>query len=87
MSIRDEITAYLTTVAAGRGIAATALGPDVPLMEAGVLDSLSLLDFIRHIERTWGLTIPEEEIVLENFGTIAAVTAYLEKSQPSGVRR
>jgi acyl carrier protein len=87
MMIRDEITAYLTNVAAGRGIAASALGPDVPLMETGVLDSLSLLDFIRFVERTWNISIAEEEIVLENFGSIAAVTAYLERRQPAGVRR
>ena len=86
MNIRDEITTYLTTVAEIRGVSSSMLGPDVALMEIGILDSLSLLDFIRFIEQRWSIQICEEEIVLENFGTIAAVTAYLQRRTGAGTR-
>ena len=84
MSIRDEIAAYLSGVAESRGIPASVLGPDVALMETGILDSLSLLDFIRFVERRWSIPIAEAEIVLDNFGTIAAVTAYLQRRLGAG---
>ncbi len=76
-SVQEELKAYLVKAAAARGRHVTDIGPDAPLMEAGILDSLSLLDFVLFIEKRYGIEVPGEEIEPEDFGSLAGVTAYL----------
>lgn len=47
--------------------------PDFPIIEGGLVDSLGLFKVIAFIEEKFGVAIPPEEIVLENFATIGAI--------------
>jgi acyl carrier protein len=54
------------------------LPDDLPLVENYVLDSLDMLTLVSLIESNFAVPIPEEDVVLENFGTIARIAAYVD---------
>jgi len=77
--MHEQLMTYLLEISAARGKPLGELKPDDSLFDSGVLDSLSLLDFVMFLEKRYGFKIPGEEIVPENFGTLAAVGAYLDR--------
>jgi acyl carrier protein len=44
------------------------------LIEAGVVDSLAILMLINYIEGQFSVTIEPEDVVMENFESVAAIT-------------
>jgi len=50
------------------------------LLENGIIDSMGLLTIISHIEDTFNLRVREEDVVMENFGSIAALNSYVNRS-------
>jgi acyl carrier protein len=59
------------------------LPDDLPLVENYVLDSLDMLTLVSLVERDFAVQIPEEDVVLENFGTIERIAAYVEAARGS----
>ena len=55
------------------------LDEDEDLLSAGILDSLAILQLVAYIEDQFGIKIPDEDVVFENFQSINALNAYLEK--------
>ena len=51
----------------------TRVGPDTPLFENGVLDSLRVLDLIAFVEAETGRPLPDSAIRLDRFKTAAAI--------------
>jgi acyl carrier protein len=51
---------------------------DDDLLLSGLMDSLGVVRLIAFIESELHLTVPPEDVVLENFQTLAAITAYLQ---------
>jgi D-alanine--poly(phosphoribitol) ligase subunit 2 len=49
--------------------------------ETGVLDSAGIMELIIWFETTFGVTIEQSDLTLENFGTIDAMASYLQRSQ------
>jgi len=45
-------------------------GPDVDLIEGGVIDSLALVELLFAIERRFGIEIPPDRLEVERFRTI-----------------
>ena len=50
------------------------------LVRGGVLDSKGIYEMIMHIEETYGFTVPPEEMTPDNFDTIDAMAAYIERN-------
>lgn len=50
---------------------------DDDLLLSGLVDSLGVVRLIAFIESELQLTVPPEDVVLENFQTLTAITAYL----------
>lgn len=50
------------------------LSGDENLIEAGVVDSLAILMLINYIEGQFSVTIQPEDVVVENFESVAAIT-------------
>ena len=46
---------------------------DTPLFNDGLIDSLKILQLIAFIEVTTGRTIPDREVVMENFRTVRTI--------------
>ena len=78
--IEADLARYLVEAARARGVTLEGLERDDDLLARGVFDSLSLLDFVMHVERTIDRRIPSEDVVPENFGSLGAITAYLSRT-------
>lgn len=55
------------------------LNEDEDLLSAGILDSLAILQLVAFIEDQFGIKVPDEDVVFENFQSINALTTYLEQ--------
>jgi acyl carrier protein len=53
--------------------------PDDDLLATGVLDSLGLMQLVLFIEEQLGVKVPDEDVVIENFRSISALTGYLAR--------
>jgi acyl carrier protein len=47
------------------------------LLNAGILDSLGVLQLVSFVEEQFGIQIPDEDVVMENFQSIDALSSYL----------
>jgi acyl carrier protein len=54
------------------------LTDDLPLIESQVLDSMGLLRLVAWLEPTFAITIPDEDIVPANFGTLSRISALVD---------
>ena len=59
------------------------LGNDTPLLERGILDSLGILNLVSFIEDEWGVTVEDEELIPEHFGTISRISQLIETKAPA----
>lgn len=53
------------------------LNPEDNLIEEGVLDSLGLFGVIEFIEESFGFEVANEDVVIENFGSVASMAQYI----------
>ncbi len=51
------------------------------LVDDGILDSLTITGIIAALSMEFGITIPYEEIVEENFNSVAALASMVERLQ------
>lgn len=54
------------------------LPDDLPLIENYVLDSLDMLSLVSLVETEFGVPVADEDVVLDNFGTIGRIAAYVD---------
>jgi acyl carrier protein len=47
------------------------------LLDRGVIDSTGVLELIAFLEETYGIAIPDEEIVPENLDSISNIAQYI----------
>lgn len=52
---------------------------DTMLISQGLLDSLLLMNLLAFLERKYGIQIPDEEIVPENFETPRAIRSLISR--------
>jgi acyl carrier protein len=62
----------------GRKIALT---DDTDLLSAGIVDSLGILRLVAFIEERFGVKVPDEDVVFENFQSIRAMAGYVTERQ------
>lgn len=55
------------------------LDANTPLLEWGVIDSLSMVDLLAFIEREFGVHIADEDVLPENFATLRAIARLIEQ--------
>ena len=53
--------------------------PEDDLLATGVLDSLGLMQLVMFLEEKLGVKVPDEDVVIENFKSVDALQAYLER--------
>ncbi|MEM7199749.1 MAG: acyl carrier protein [Planctomycetota bacterium] len=51
---------------------------DQDLLLSETLDSLSVTRLVEYLERQYGVTIPAQDVTLENFASLRRIQAYLE---------
>jgi acyl carrier protein len=78
--LAQELRDYVVNLAGSQGREQLAIASDTDLIEMGVFDSMTLLDFVVFIEKRCGTKIPGEDIEPENFGTLGSIVQYLSAS-------
>ena len=52
-------------------------GPEESLFESGILDSFALADLVGAIEKEFGVSIPDSDLIPRKFDTISRIESYL----------
>jgi acyl carrier protein len=78
-TMREDIRRFLMKNAATTGVGR--FGDDDSLLELGVIDSVAMLDLIEHIEAAYKISVDQDEMVPENFRSIAAICNYIESKR------
>lgn len=79
-ALKSAIHRKVIEIASKIGNDATGLRFDENIPSSGLLDSAGLLELIVSIEAERGLSIPEADLNIENFGTIGAIAQYLTRA-------
>jgi len=64
-----------------KGAAPDTLKDDVSLERAHIVDSVRTLELIMFLEETFGFTVENDDAVPENFDTVDAIVAYVERKK------
>ncbi len=54
------------------------LRPDQSLFEAGLIDSVGIFELVSFLETEFGIDVPDEQIVPENFESVTAIAAFVK---------
>ncbi len=60
------------------------MAADENLLLSGLVDSLGVMSLVAYMEETFGFKIPFDDVVIENFMSIEAMTAYVQGRQSNG---
>ncbi len=82
MSTQDRVRSYIVDELRFRG-SAKDLKDDYPLLANEVLDSMGIFSVVSFLETEFGIEVDDEELVPENFGTIADIARLVEQKQGS----
>ncbi len=75
MSTDTAILAFITTeIASGDETVDT----ETDLLLTGLVDSIGVMRIVEWIETTHGIEIDPTDVILENFQTVAAMSAYVD---------
>ena len=72
---RSALTEFIRQeILHGRGVS---LDEEQDLLSAGIIDSLGILRMVAFLEEQFGLKVPDEDVVFENFQSIGAMARYI----------
>jgi len=54
------------------------LDEEQDLLNAGIIDSLGILRLVAFLEEQFGVKVPDEDVVFENFQSINAMARYVD---------
>jgi acyl carrier protein len=63
------------------GSAVDAIDHDEDLLATGVVDSHGLMQLVTFLRDRYGVAVPEEALTPENFQTIAAIDAFVQRER------
>lgn len=78
MNIEEALIKFVTRELLNSSLEVEA---DDNLLSDGMVDSMGMLRLVSYIEELMQLTIPHEDLVIENFRTIKAIVEYLEQRE------
>jgi acyl carrier protein len=76
-SIAAGLAEYLASEILGDG---SIVDPDQNLLVDEVVDSLGLLRMVGYLERSYGVKIPPEEYVIDNFRSLNTIGNYIVRT-------
>ena len=57
------------------------VGPNDSLLESGTLDSVGVMQLVAFLETTYRIKVEDDDLMPENFDTLAAVSAFVQRRQ------
>jgi acyl carrier protein len=76
-NVKDQIREFVQEAAQRKGV--SEVTDDQSLVESGVIDSLGIFRLVAFLEESFRVRIGDEEIVGENFETIAGIERFVLK--------
>ncbi len=74
--MEEQLRAYINNeILADQGGIEVAI--DDELLAEGLIDSLGVMRLIAYIDETFGVTIPPQDVTLDNFRSVAVIARYL----------
>lgn len=58
---------------------------DDDLVEKGMIDSMTFVDLLAHLERDFGINISTDALDLDNFRSIAKIAEFVAKNSKNGI--
>jgi acyl carrier protein len=80
-TIREAIHAKIVELARQSGRDARGLPSDEEIPASGMLDSPALMELIVWCEMEFAIEIDQDDLTLDNFGTVNAMAAYIERAR------
>lgn len=77
MPLREQLSSFIAERLL-QNRAAT-VDPNESLLDRGVVDSVGLLNLITFLEAETGIRVPEDEMVPENFDSVVAMEALVDR--------
>jgi acyl carrier protein len=59
------------------------LGPDDSFLDKGIIDSTGVLELVAYIQKEFGIEVLDQEIIPDNFDSMAKLTRYIEHKRSS----
>jgi acyl carrier protein len=72
---KHEIREFIAKSSAG----VASVGDAESLLDAGIVDSLGVLELVGFLETRYGITVADEEMMPENFGSIEAIAEFVAR--------
>jgi acyl carrier protein len=80
MSVATEVEQFIVGELMA-GSAVDAIDHDEDLLASGVVDSHGLMQLVVFLRERCGVAVPEEALTPENFQTIAAIDAFVQRER------
>lgn len=80
-TLKDEIRAKVQELVANMGGDASAMGDDEVIPATGLLDSAGILELVVWYEGQYDMPLEQDEINIDNLGSIDAMAAYVVKKK------
>ncbi|MDJ0754264.1 MAG: acyl carrier protein [Ardenticatenaceae bacterium] len=82
MTTATTLKTYITDTLLN-GKVGVELAPDDNLLLSGLIDSLAVMQLVKHVETENGIKIQAGEITLKNFKTINAIVNFVDRKKGS----
>lgn len=82
MDVRDSVRSFLSELMRESGYVGE-LADDESLVEAGILDSLSILMLLAYLSETFGIALDADALDPKALDTVEAVVAFVEARSPA----
>ena len=79
--MKDELIAYIKSELIGDEHLEMSTEDD--LLTTGLIDSIAIMRFIGHIEKTHEIKVAPQDMVIENFISVDAIAEYIQRTKNS----
>ena len=55
------------------------LSDEVSLLGEGIIDSTGILELVNHVEKTYGISVLDEEMTAENLDSVAKIAEFVRR--------
>jgi len=80
MGVATDVEQFiLSEIMAGSAI--EQIAPDEDLLATGIVDSHGVMQLVAFLRERYGVTVHDDDLTPENFQTIAAIGAFVERAK------
>jgi acyl carrier protein len=77
MAVEQELERFVVETF-GRRRGRQSIAPDEDLIGDGIIDSLGLTELVAFIEERFGVSVDDDDVVIDNFRNIRSIESFVE---------